>query len=278
MVKKSSLKSKIVSYLIASLWAATTIFPLIWVICNSFKSKSDIISNSLSLPKSIYLVNYAKVFTDSSVLISFRNSFIISGTVVIFTLLFGGLAAFAISRFNFKKASKYLLFFIFASMQIPMFTIAIPIFYLWSKTPINNTYFALIIPQVACSLPFSLLIISEFMRTIPVELDEAAIIDGCSIFRIFRSIITPITIPAYATTAIMTFLWSYNDLFLSMVFIRNRTLEPICVMLSKVSDAYGTNYGSLMAVIVITIMPVIALYMFSQNYVIKGLTAGSVKG
>jgi raffinose/stachyose/melibiose transport system permease protein len=115
------------------------------------------------------------------------------------------------------------------------------------------------------------------MRSLPRELDEAAVIDGVSIPQIFFRIAMPLCKSMFATVAIMVFIWSYNDLFTSLVYIANQRLKPVCVILSMVSNMYGTDYGAMMAAIIITIIPLLILYMFSQEHVVKGLTAGAVK-
>ena len=257
----------------------TTFTPLIWVINNSFKSTDEILKNPVTLPEHFNLANYIHVsnYGDFSIFRGFMNSLIISGTVVLSVLLFGGLASFVIARFKFKFSETIKMFFV-VSILVPNFSVIIPGLLIMRHLKLNGTYWSLIIPQISGFLPFTILMLVGFMITIPAELEEAAIIDGCSIPRIFFKITVPLSVPAFMTTAIMIFLWSYNDLFMSLIYISNRLYQPICVLLSLVSSIFGVNYGAMMAALTITIMPVLILYIISQEYVIKGLTAGAVKG
>lgn len=273
---------KVAVYVTLTLWTITTFAPLIWVLNNSFKSSDDILSNSMAIAKNINFKNYHTIMGYADIPRAFINSFIISGSVVILVLIIGGFAAFAISRFQLKYI-KWIKMFLFVSMLVPQYSILVPNLLLLSKMNfgnfrINNSYLSIIIPQVASSLSLAILVISGYMSSLPAELEEVAIMDGCSIPKIFFKITMPLSLPVFSTAGILTFLFSYNDLLLSLVYISDRTKQPICVILSLVSSVFGTNYGALMAAIVVTIIPVLVLYTVSQEYVIKGLTAGAIKG
>lgn len=269
--------SGIIVYTVLVLWALTTLFPLLWVANNSFKSSGDILSNSLSFATSLRLENFKSVFSYAKIDRAFINSLIISGSVVFFSLFLGGFAAFALSRFEFRYKGV-VNSFLYAGMLVPQFAIIVPVFWILRELKVYGTYFALIIPQTAANISFAVIVLMGFMATIPKELEEAALVEGAGIPRIFFRIIFPISIPAFATTAILIFLWSYNDLLLSLVYLPQKTLQPICVVLSNVSSMFSVNYGAMMAAVFITIIPVLILYAFSQQYVIKGMTAGAVKG
>ena len=127
-------------------------------------------------------------------------------------------------------------------------------------------------------LAFAIIVLMGFLSNIPIELEEAAFLEGCSPFRIFFRIIVPITKPAFATVAIFTFLWSYNDLFLQMIVLRQRETYPISNLLREISSQFGTDFGLMAASVVLVIVPVLIVYMFLQKNIVKGLTAGAVKG
>lgn len=269
-------------YTTLSLWAITTFVPLLWVLNNSFKNSNEILSNSMKLTTSFDLSNYKTIMSYTDIGRAFINSFLISGAVVLLVLLLGGCAAFVLARFELKY-KKWVKLFLFVSMLVPQYSILVPNLLLLGKMNIgsfhvSNSYLSIIIPQVASSLSLAILIISGYLSSLPVELEEAAILDGCSIPAIFSKITLPLCLPIFSTAGIMTFLFSYNDLLLSLVYISDRSKQPICVILSLVSSVFGTNYGALMAAIIVTIVPVLALYAVSQEYVIKGLTAGATKG
>lgn len=269
----------IIAYLILILWAISTISPFLWVINNSFKTTSEILLNSLGFPKELSFRNYQQLgnYGNINMFKGFLNSFIISGSVVLLVLFISSLASFVLSRFDFKINNTFKSLAT-AAMLVPTFSIVIPALVLVRKLGISGSYLSLILPQTALNLPFAILVLSSFMITLPKELEESALIDGANFLTILFKILLPLSIPGIVTVAIFVFLWSYNDLFMSMIFIPIREKQPICVLLSLVSSIYGTNYGAMMSALVITIIPVLILYMSLQEFVIKGLTAGAIKG
>jgi raffinose/stachyose/melibiose transport system permease protein len=269
----------ILKYVVLFLWALTTILPLLWVFLNAFKDSSEILRNSMALPSSFNLKNLITVmnYPDVNMLRGFRNSFIISGSVVVLVVMFSGLASFALGRFDIK-ARVPILALLTGCLLVPGFATVIPNFVTISRIAfIRRTYLAAIIPQTAGNLCFSIILLTGFMRSLPKELDEAALMDGVPIPSIFLRIAMPLCKSMFATIAIMVFIWSYNDLFTSMVYLAEQRLKPVNVILSMVSNMFGTDYGALMAAIVVTIIPLVILYIFSQEQVVKGLTAGAVK-
>jgi raffinose/stachyose/melibiose transport system permease protein len=261
------------------LWALTTIIPLLWVLLNSFKPSGEILRNSFALSGSFSLNNFTTVlsYPDVNMLRSFRNSFIISGSVVVLVVFLAGFASFALGRFELKTR-RPILALLTGCLLVPTFATVIPNFVTISYLPfIRGKYLAAIIPQTAGNLCFSIILLTGFMRALPRELDEAALMDGVSIPWIFFRIAMPLCKSMFATISIMVFIWSYNDLFTSLVYIADQRLKPVCVILSMVSNMYGTDYGAMMAAIIITIVPLFLLYMFSQEQVVKGLTTGAVK-
>lgn len=277
-IKSEFNMSKIVIHAVLIAWAITTIAPIAWVIMNSFKSSSEIISSALSLPSKLNLNNFHALGTYSQINIprGFFNSLVISGTVVVLVLIFGSMAAFVLGRFKFFLNGPIMILLV-ASMLVPQFAVIIPNIRILQFFHFNNTYLAVIVPHTAGFLNFAIIMMAGFMKSLPIELEEAAIIDGCSIPKIFIKIALPLSTPILATSGIMVFLWSYNDLLLPLVYLTGK-LRPISVLLTQISSQFNTDYGAMMAALTITIVPVIALYIVSQEFVIKGLTAGAVKG
>lgn len=257
-------------------WAFTTIYPMLWVVLNSFKTSNEIIANSFSLPTSLNLENYVRAF-EERVLSGYVNSFIISGAVVVFTIIFGSLAGYIMGRFQFKF-KRTIQALVLGSLLIPVFATILPVFELLLNTGLVDKHLGLILPQIAGNLPFAIMVLSSFMETIPKEMEEAAVVEGATTFQIFTRVIAPITKPALATTAIFAFLWSYNDLFSSLIIMRTKDKMPVNVLLTEISSQYGTNYGLMAAVIIIIVIPVLAFYALAQNQIVEGMTAGAVKG
>lgn len=272
-------------YLILSLWALTTIYPFLWVILNSFKNKALIRSDSFSLPtgSAFTLENYTTAFEKVDILGAYRNSLVISGSVTVLVVVTAGLCAYGMARYCFR-GRKALHSLIIASMMFPVFATIIPVFtmeYHWGIANTGNlalTWLSVILPQIAGNLSFAIIVLMGFIRGLPVELEEAAYLEGYNVFQIFFKVIVPVSKPSFATVAIFTFLWSYNDLFTQMFFLRYKDVYSITRLLNEISSKEGTNYGLLASAVVLVVVPIIIVYIFLQKNIIKGLTAGAVKG
>lgn len=268
---------KVFIHIILMIWASTTIFPLLWVLNNSFKERSTILIDSFSIVSEPVWTNYMTAFTRMNIGRAYINSLIISGTVVLGVMLFGGLASYILARYDFKgKIVIHSL--VMAALLFPAFATIVPVFTMLNAAGLTNTHLGVILPQVAGNLAFAITIMVGFMSTIPLELEEAAVVEGCNAWQIFWRIVVPISKPSFATVAIFTFLWSYNDLFLQKIIIRKTQTRPICALLDTIRSQYGTDYGLMCASVILVVVPVLIVYLFLQKYIIKGLTAGAVKG
>ena len=173
---------------------------------------------------------------------------------------------------------------VIASMMFPVFSTIIPVFRMESSWGIVNTgsiwltRLSVVLPQIAGNLSFAIIVLMGFIRSLPVDLEEAAYLEGYNVYQIFFRIIMPLAKPSFATVGIFTFLWSYNDLFLQMFFLRSKKFFTITRLLNEISSQAGTNYGLMVAAVVMVVIPVLVVYIFLQNYIIKGMTAGAVKG
>lgn len=268
---------KLLIYIVLSLWSISTIFPLVWVSLNSFKESRKIITNTFQIPLDPTLQNYINAFNTVDIGKSYLNSFIMSGSVVFLVLFFGGLAAFIMSRMKFRLRG-FLQTILVMSLLIPAFATIVPVYRMMIGLDLVNTYWALIIPQTAGNLPFAILVISGYMASIPKELEEASVMDGCNRWTMYFRVFFPISLPVFGTVGIFVFLWSYNDLFSSLILVEQVHVRPIVVLLAHVSSQYGTDYGLMTAAIVMTVIPVILFYLFAQKTFEKGATAGAVKG
>ena len=285
MEHKKTPISKVVTYVVLSLWALTTIYPFIWVILNSFRKKGLIISDSFSLPigEAFTWENYMTAWERSDFKNAYLNSFVISGTVTLVVVILAGLAAYGLVRYQFKgKGLLYSL--IMAGMMFPVFSTIIPVFRLEAVLGIAGTgkrflsLLAVILPQIAGNLCFSIIILMGFIQSVPIELEESAYLDGCNVFGIYFHIIIPAAKSSFATVAIFTFLWSYNDLFTQSFFLRYPQERAITGLLNEISSQAGVNYGLMAASVVLVVIPVLVVYVMLQKHIIKGLTAGAIKG
>ena len=282
--KKGSLQTGL-SYIILIVWALTTIYPILWVIMNSFKDKKHIMSDAFSLPFGdlFTLGNYAEAFEKVDILSAYRNSIIISGAVAVLVILMAGMASFALVRYRFRL-NKTLYSLVIAAMMFPVFSTIIPVFrmeYGWGLAGSGNVWLSLIsviLPQTAGNLAFAMVVLTGYMKGLPIELEEAAFMEGCNAYQIFFKVIMPLTKPSFATVGIFSFLWSYNDLFTQQFFLRNKEEWAITRLLLEISSREGTNYGLMAAVVTLVVVPLLIVYVCLQKYIIKGMTAGAVKG
>lgn len=277
--------SQIPIYAILIFWAATTVYPLIWVVQNSFKLKTQIMKNSFALPFGdlFTLSNYRTAFDRIPVFGAYRNSLIISFSVAFVVILLAGMASYGLVRYDFK-GRKLLNSLVVAGMMFPVFSTIIPVFRMelsWHIAGQNSLWLSLlatILPQIAGNMSFAIVVLSGYIRGLPIELEEAAYMEGCSARQIFTRVIVPITKPSFATVAIFSFLWSYNDLFTQSFFLRTKTKWTITLLLNQLSSMEGTNYGLMAAAVTLVVVPVVVVYIFLQKYIIKGMTAGAIKG
>lgn len=277
--------SKIVTYVVLCLWGVTTVYPFIWVILNSFRKKGLILSDSFSLPvgDAFTWENYITAWERSDFKNAYLNSFIISGTVTVAVVILAGLAAYGLVRYRFRGRGV-LYGLVMAGMMFPVFSTIIPVFRLEVMLGIAGTgnrwlsLVAVILPQIAGNLCFAIIILMGFIQSVPIELEESAYLDGGNVFQIYFNIIIPAAKSSFATVAIFTFLWSYNDLFTQSFFLRYPQERAITGLLNEISSQAGVNYGLMASSVVLVVIPVLVVYVLLQKHIIKGLTAGAVKG
>lgn len=285
MQGKKITPAKVLTYVALCLWGITTVYPFLWVIINSFRVKGEILSDSFSIPvgDSFTLDNYRTAFERSDFGNAYLNSFLISGTVTVFVVLLAGLAAYGLVRYRFR-GRNLLYSLVMAGMMFPVFSTIIPVFRMEVLMGIAGSgnrwlsLLAVVLPQIAGNLCFAIIILMGFIQSVPIDLEESAYLDGCNVFQIFFHIIMPLAKSSFATVAIFSFLWSYNDLFTQSFFLRYPQERGITGLLNEISSQAGVNYGLMAASVVLVVIPVLIVYVCLQKHIIKGLTAGAVKG
>lgn len=285
MIEKKFSVSKVVTYIVLTLWGLTTVYPFIWVILNSFRKKGLILTDSFSIPlgEAFTMDNYKVAMERSDFGNAYLNSILISGTVTIVVVILAGLAAYGLCRYRFRGRS-FLQSLVMAGMMFPVFSTIIPVFrmqVLMGVAGTGNRWLSLVataLPQIAGNLCFAIVILKGFIQSVPIELEESAYLDGCNVFQIFFRIIVPAAKSSFATVAIFAFLWSYNDLFTQSFFLRYPQERAITGLLNEISSQAGVNYGLMASSVVLVVVPVLIVYMCLQKHIIKGLTAGAVKG
>ena len=214
---------------------------------------------------------------------AYLHSIIISGTVTIVVILFAGMAAYVMSRYKFR-GKGILSAVLYAGMMFPVFSTIVPNLSLLTTIKIagqNNTglnMLAVILLQIAGNMCFAIIVLTSYIKTLPIELEEAAYMEGCNIFQIYFKVIMPLSKPSFVTVGVFSFLWSYNDLFTQMFFLRTQDDYAITVLLNNIASKEGVNYGALFSSVTIIVIPVLLVYLLLQKYIIKGMTVGAVKG
>ena len=285
MIEKKFSVSKAVTYIVLTLWGLTTVYPFIWVILNSFRKKGLILTDSFSIPlgEAFTMDNYKVAMERSDFGNAYLNSILISGTVTIVVVILAGLAAYGLCRYRFRGRG-FLQSLVMAGMMFPVFSTIIPVFrmqVLMGVAGTGNRWLSLVataLPQIAGNLCFAIVILKGFIQSVPIELEESAYLDGCNVFQIFFRIIVPAAKSSFATVAIFAFLWSYNDLFTQSFFLRYPQERAITGLLNEISSQAGVNYGLMAASVVLVVIPVLIVYVLLQKHIVKGLTAGAVKG
>lgn len=258
--------------------AMTLVFamPMVFTILSSLKTKVEIFAKPFALPETIQFSNYIEAWKGANMSRYFLNSLIQAGSTVIVLAIVSTLAAYALSRFRFK-GNKFLTVFFMLGMMVPIHTVLVPVSYLIGALNLKNNIFALVLIYVAFNLPFSIMVISNYMKGVSISLEEAALIDGASYFQIYRHVMLPLSMPAIATVSIFNFLGAWNNILFPLLFINDKKLKPIALGLLNFNGERGSEYGILMAAIVITVAVPLILYLLFQEKVEGGLAAGAVK-
>lgn len=285
LTKRGFSLSKLLTYVVLTAWGATTVYPFLWVMINSFRVKGEIRTDSFSIPMgaSFTLDNYLKANSRFSFGTAYVNSLIVSISVTIVVVLLAGLAAYGLTRYRFR-GQKLLHSLLIASMMFPVFSTIIPVFRIEVLAGIASTgsrwlsLLSTILPQIAGNLSFATIVLMGFIRSVPIDLEEAAYLDGCNVFQIYFRIIIPVAKPSFATVSIFSFLWSYNDLFTQSFFLRYPKEKTITLLLNEISSQAGVDYGLMAASVVLVVAPVLLVYVLLQKNIIKGLTVGAIKG
>ncbi len=279
IVDKNKGKNKavqVIIYVLLSILVLVYILPLLWIVMSSLKPNSAFKSSPWSLPNTFMFDNFVFAWTKGHLGRAMLNSFIVSTSTLIISLIVGSMAAFAISKLRWKL-SKLVLTYFMVGMMIPIHCVLFSLYTQFAKWHLTNTLIGLIIPYVAFSLPITIYIMAGFFDSIPNELFEAAVIDGCSVPRLFVEVGIPMAKTGFMVTGLMSFVNNWNELLFAMVFISDDAKKTLPVSLTKFVGPHSTNYTQMFAGIVIAVIPTIIVYCIFANQIVEGLTAGAVK-
>ena len=255
-----------------------SVFPLIWIFKMSIITRSELFASPPTLlPNNVIGANYGTIFGDSAFQNALINSTIISSVTTVICLFFGSIAAYAIARLRFRFKSSVMTL-ILAISFFPAVAIIAPLFIQYSKVGLINTYWAAIITDTVFALPLTVWLLVAFFKELPKDLEEAAKVDGATTIQAFRKVIVPLAAPGVFTTAILTFIFAWNEFLFANTFLFTPDTQPVTVVIPNFASQYTTNYGAQAAAAVVVTVPLVIMVLIFQRRIVSGLTAGAVKG
>ena len=270
--------SAVLFYVFLTLFVLVSIFPLLWIFKMSIITRSELFQSPPTvLPASPTGAEYTQIFSDSAFQQALINSVIISGVTTVICLFFGAIAAYAIARlrFGFKGIIMTL---ILAISFFPGVAIIAPLFIQFSTFGIIDTLASVIITDVVFALPLTVWLLVAFFRELPRDLEEAAKVDGATTIQAFRKVIVPLAAPGVFTTAILTFIFAWNEFLFATTFLLTPETQPVTVVIPNFASQYTTDYGAQAAAAVVVTVPLVIMVLIFQRRIVSGLTAGAVKG
>lgn len=270
-------RRNLINSIIAVVVGIIFLFPIYWMVQISFKSDTETFGKILTyFPHEISIDPWVANLQDPEFLSSLRNSFINGLLTMAITLLFGVPAAYGMGRYRVKGGNAFLLTFLVTQM-LPASLMLTPMYLVFSKVHLLGTFFAPPIAVASGAIPFAVVTLRPYFKSVPVSLDEAARIDGCSPIKSFFSVMVPAVKTGIITIIVISFLNGWNDLVYSMTFNVSANMRPLTANIYKFQNKYGTKWNCIMAYGAILVLPVIVLFIFLQKYIVGGLTAGAVK-
>jgi len=263
------------AHIAAFLASLIMIIPVYLITVNALKSTPEASSMSIALPSELHFDNFLIVIEKGKLVTSFLNSVLYASTATLIATLFSAMAAFAMSRRR-TRLNRFLYFFLIMGIALPInfFTLTT----MMQVTHLINTKLGIILLYAALQVPFSIFIMYGFMESIPRELDEAAIIDGCGPLQLFFRVILPLLKPVLVTAGILNFLNIWNDFMMPLYYLNSSSNWPMTLAVYNFFGQYQSSWNLVSADILLTIIPVIAIYLLGQRFILAGLTSGSVKG
>jgi len=276
--KKFSLKSAFIKVFILVL-VLIEIYPIFWMLTASFKQSYEWSSKpAYALNDGFYFQNYIDAWTRGNMATYFKNSLICTLIALFFIVIFSTTVGFAVTKMEWKFRNFVSRYFQIGIM-VPVATSLIPLFQIYHKTGLLNTRLSLIITYIAFGLSLSIFLITGYIRSLPDEIMEAAVIDGCGIYKLLWYVVVPLMKNAIVTVLVLQFFFKWNDLLFSMTFISSSDLKTVQTGLLYFQNEFGAkNWGAIFASVSMSILPMLALYMGLNKTVIEGMTAGAVKG
>jgi ABC-type glycerol-3-phosphate transport system permease component len=254
-----------------------TAFPFYWAIVSSLTPESRLFQEPSLFPSSLVLDHYRALFTERDFWVPVRNSLVVAGATTAFCVSVGALCAYALARLRFRGKAALLGLILTVSM-FPQISVVSPLYLLLRSLRLLNTYPGLILPYLTFAMPLTVWLLVGIFRNLPAELEEAAMVDGATRLRVFREIVIPLALPGLATTAILTFVYSWNEFLFALSFTVGPERQTVPVAIALFRGQYQVPWGQILAAAIVATAPVAAVVLAFQRRIVHGLTAGAVKG
>jgi multiple sugar transport system permease protein len=264
-------------HLILLVVAAAIIFPIYWMLTISLKLPREIYRLPSLWPRVVTLDNYRTLIDEKGFLTNIRNSLIVAGSATVVSITVGSLAAYAMARFRLAWTKFYLLALLAISM-FPQIAIAGPVWTILNHLDWLNSYQGLVTAYIALSLPLAIWILTTFFHEVPIEIEEAALIDGCSRLQALRKVVFPLAAPGILTAALLVFIHTWNEFFFALIIMTDPDLQTLPVGIALFPGEYTMPWGEIAAASTLATLPLILLTLFFQRGIVRGLSAGAVKG
>jgi trehalose/maltose transport system permease protein len=254
------------------------LFPFLYALVSSFRPSQELFSTQI-VPRSLTIEHYLAVFADPRFVRSLFNSIIIAGVTVLIALGLGSLCAYALGRLPFRYKG-FVLYLVLTMTMFPQIAVLSGLFVMLKTLGLFNTRPGLILTYLIFSLPFTIWVMTQYFRSLPKELEEAAYVDGASPLTVFWEVLLPLTVPGMISTGLLAFIGAWNEFLFALTFTVTDNMKTVPVVISQFSgvSAYEQPWGSIMAASMVVTIPLIFMVMYFQNRIVAGLTAGAVKG
>ncbi len=270
--------STVLFYVFLVLFVLVSVFPLLWIFKMSIVTKSELYASPpMILPHHPTAAKYIQDFSDPRFQRALINSSVIAGVTTVVCLFFGSIAAYSIARLKFRFRNTVMTL-ILALSFFPAVAIIAPLFIQFSKLGLINTFGSVIITDTAFALPLTIWLLVAFFRELPRDLEEAAKVDGATTIQAFQKVIVPLAAPGVFTTAILTFIFAWNEFLFANTFLFDASTQPVTVVIPNFATIYTVDYGAQAAAAVVVTVPLVILVLIFQRRIVSGLTAGAVKG
>ncbi len=271
-------RGAVIATAVAYLITFVILFPLLWIVLLSFQTNDNILNHPFSL-SDLSLANYQRAMETLNLLVMYKNTLILAVVSVTVGLFVSYLAAFALTRMVFRRGrtQNALRYYFLVGLAIPVYILLFPVYRLDIAFGLFGTYFALILPYIAVTIPFNILLLTGFLRDFPEEIEQAAVMDGVGLWRMAWKVVFPLMRPVVATLAILNVIYVWNEFPFAVTLINDPTLTTVSLGVSQFQGVYNVDHGAMMASATLVLLPQLVIYAAFQKQVIAGMTAGAVR-